>query len=89
MVGALLFGVSNTLFNVNQRTLWQQRTPDRGLGRVAAGMQFIGAGTLPLGALLGGGMGELLGLRATFLVGCCGMFLAFLWTLFSPVRRLR
>jgi hypothetical protein len=88
VVGALLFGVSNTLFNVNERSLWQQITPNRLLGRVGAGMQFISAGTLPLGALLGGGLGEFLGVRATFLIGCCGMFLACLWTLLSPVRRL-
>jgi MFS family permease len=89
VVGALLFGISNTLFNVNLRSLWQQVTPDRLLGRVGAGMQVIGVGTLPFGALLGGGLGELLGVRATFLVGCCGMFLAFLWVLLSPVRRRR
>ncbi len=88
IVGALLFGVSNTLFNVNELSLRQQVTPTRLLGRMGAGMQFIGVGTLPLGALLGGVLGEHLGLRATFLIGCCGFFLAFLWTLFSPVRKL-
>ena len=89
VVGALLFGISNTLFNVNVLSLWQQVTPNRLLGRVGTGMQFIGVGTLPLGALLGGVLGEWFGLRTTFLVGCCGLFLAFLWTLFSPVRTLR
>ena len=88
VVGALLFGVSNTLFNVNELSLRQQVTPNRLLGRVGAGMQFLGVGTLPLGALLGGVLGEQLGLRAPFLVGCCGMFLAVLWTWFSPVRKL-
>jgi MFS family permease len=82
VVGALLFGISNTLFNVNELSLRQQVTPNRLLGRVGSGMQFISVGTLPLGALLGGVLGELIGLRATFLVGCCGFFLAFLWTFF-------
>jgi hypothetical protein len=89
VVGALLFGVSNMLFNVNVRSLWQQLTPNRVLGRVGAGMQFISVGTLPLGALLGGGLGELLGVRSTFLIGCGGLFLVVLWMLLSPVRRLR
>lgn len=89
VVGALLFGISNTLFNVNELSLRQQITPDRLLGRVGACMQFISVGTLPIGALLGGLLGELLGLRVTFLVGCGGLFLAVLWTVFSPVRALR
>ncbi len=72
-MGALLFGVSNTLFNVNEVSLHQQVTPDRLLGRVGTSMQCIGVGILTLGALL----------------GCCGFFLAVLWTWFSPVRKLR
>lgn len=89
VVGALLFGISNTLFNVNVLSLRQQVIPNKLQGRVGASMQFISVGTLPLGALLGGLFGELIGLRATFLLGCCGFFLAFLWTFFSPVRTLR
>jgi MFS family permease len=89
VMGALLFGVSNTLFNVNTLSLRQQVTPGRLLGRVGACMQFIGVGTLPLGALIGGALGEAIGLRNTFLVGCGGLFLAFLWTLLSPVRKVK
>lgn len=87
VVGSLLFGLSNTLFNVNTQSLRQQITPNELLGRVGSCMQFIGEGTLPLGALIGGVLGQALGLRATFILACCGLFLAFLWTLFSPVRR--
>jgi MFS family permease len=89
VVGALLFGVSNTLLNVNEVSLRQQMTPNYVLGRAGAGMQLIGSGTLPLGALIGGVLGEHIGLRATFLVGCGGLFLAVLWIYFSPVRSLR
>jgi MFS family permease len=89
VAGALLFGVSNTLLNVNEVSLRQQVTPNYLLGRVGAGMQFIGSGSLPLGALLGGVLGEHIGLRTTFLVGCGGLFLAVLWIYFSPMRSLR
>lgn len=89
ILGALLFGISNTLFNVNELSVRQQTTPDRLLGRVGAGMQFVSVGTLPLGALLGGVLGEHFGLRTTFLIGCAGFFLAVFWTFFSPVRTLR
>ena len=87
VVGSLLFGLSNTLFNVNTQSLRQQITPNELLGRVGSCMQFIGEGTLPLGALIGGVLGQALGLRTTFIIACCGLFLAFLWTLFSPVRK--
>jgi MFS family permease len=87
--GALLFGVSNTLLNVNEASLRQQMTPNHLLGRVGAGMRFIGDGSLPLGALVGGILGEHIGLRATFLVGSSGLFLAVLWLYYSPVRSLR
>jgi hypothetical protein len=89
VVGALLFGVSNTLLNVNEASLRQQMTPNHLLGRVGAGMRFIGEGSLPLGALLGGVLGEHIGLRATFLAGSSGLFLGVLWLYFSPVRSLR
>ncbi|HEU5230864.1 MAG TPA: MFS transporter [Ktedonobacteraceae bacterium] len=86
VVGSLLFGISNTLFNVNTQSLRQQITPNELLGRVGSCMQFIGEGTLPIGALIGGVLGQALGLRTTFIIACCGLFLAFLWVLFSPVR---
>ncbi len=87
VMGSLLFGISNTLFNVNTQSLRQQITPNELLGRVGACMQFIGEGTLPIGALIGGVLGQALGLRTTFIIACCGLFLAFLWTFFSPVRK--
>lgn len=86
VVGSLLFGISNTLFNVNTQSLRQQITPNGLLGRVGSCMQFIGEGTLPIGALIGGVLGQALGLRTTFIIACCGLFFAFLWVLFSPIR---
>jgi len=41
---------------------------------------------LPLGALTGGVLGEVLGLRNAILVALAGGAFAFLWVLFSPVR---
>jgi MFS family permease len=43
--------------------------PDQLLGRVNAGYRLFAWGTQPIGALLGGVIGELLGLRAVFLFG--------------------
>ncbi len=86
-LGALTFGISNTLFNINVQSLKQQITPTHLLGRVNASQLFVGVGTLPIGALLGGLAGEVLGLRVGLLIGGCGLSLGFLWMLLSPVRR--
>ncbi|MBI3975119.1 MAG: hypothetical protein HY334_01890 [Armatimonadetes bacterium] len=54
-----------------------------------ATMRFVVWGTIPLGSLAGGALGELLGLRPAITVGVAGGLLAFLWVLLSPVRSLR
>jgi hypothetical protein len=43
----------------------------------------------PIGALLGGALGGLIGVPLTLVVASVGMLLAFLWLLLSPVRALR
>jgi len=77
------------IFNINVVSLRQTITPDRLLGRMNASMRFLVWGTLPFGALLGGGLGQAIGLRTTLFVGAVGSVLAVLWVLFSPVRALR
>lgn len=50
---------------------------------------FTVSGTIPLGTLLGGFLGEKIGLWPTLLVGVLRISVAWLWVLFSPVRTLR
>jgi len=77
------------IYLVNAISVRQAITPDRVLGRVNATMRFLGGGVLPIGALIGGALGELIGLPLTLVAAEFGMLLAFLWLLFSPVRELR
>jgi uncharacterized membrane protein YoaK (UPF0700 family) len=49
-------------------SLRQRLCPERILSRVNATMRFLMMGTFPLGALLGGVLGELVGLRFTLWV---------------------
>ena len=81
-VGAVLYGV-------NGLSLRQATVPNRLQGRVNATLRIIAVGVVPLGALLGGFIGDTYGLRTTVLVAGGGTLLAFLWVLFSPVRKLR
>jgi MFS family permease len=91
MVAAGLFvsSVSATLYNVAQVSYRQSVTPVRLLGRMNASIRWIIWGTLPLGALTGGWLGEAAGLRAAMAVGAAGSWLAVLWIVASPLIRQR
>jgi len=89
MLAWLVGGLTTVVYNVNQVSLRQAITPDRLQGRVSATFRVIVWGVSPIGAVVGGLLGEVIGLRATLLVGAIGVFLEFGWLLFSPVRLLR
>ncbi len=81
-----LGGLSTTIYNINQVSFRQAITPTGMQGRMNATMRFIVWGTIPVGALLGGYLGGVIGLRETIMVAAIGSFLPFLFVLFSPVR---
>ena len=83
----VLFG--GTVYNVAQVSFRQTATPERLLGRMNATMRFLVWGTMPLGGLLGGGLGTLIGVRPTLWVASAGMALAFLPVFLSPLRGMR
>ncbi|WP_130797012.1 MFS transporter [Streptomyces otsuchiensis] len=84
-----LCGVGSTMATVHAVSLRQAITPDHLLGRVNAGCRFIAWGPLPLGALIGGFLGDAIGLRPTLLVTSVAFSTALLWIVFSPVRTLK
>jgi MFS family permease len=65
-------GVAIMMWNVVTVSLRQRIVPDHLLGRVNASYRLLAWGSQPLGALLGGIVGELLGLRAVFLLAGAG-----------------
>jgi MFS family permease len=87
--GFLIVSFSATVYNVNQVSFRQRLCPDRLLGRMNATMRFVVWGVLPIGALVGGILGAVFGLRATLWVGALGQALAGVWLLASPMRSLR
>lgn len=74
---------------VNVLSLRQTITPDRMLGRVSATTRFLSAGAMPLGSLLGGFLGGVIGIRETLVLGCFGMLLSAAWFIGSPVWAIR
>ena len=89
MVAQFFFGLGFVIFNTGQVSLRQAITPDRLQGRMNATMSFIAGAVVPLGGLLGGGLGETIGLRPTLLLAALGEILAVFWLLLSPMRSLR
>jgi MFS family permease len=84
---AVFFGAA--LFNVNGPSLRQALTPSHLLGRVNASYRFLVWGTGPVGALLGGTLGAVLGLRVALLVTGLAVLTIFPILLLSPLPHIR
>jgi MFS family permease len=59
-------GLTGVAWNVVTVSLRQRIVPDRLLGRVNAGYRLLAWGSMPLGAAIGGILGETLGIRSVF-----------------------
>jgi MFS family permease len=89
MAGMAVFGFSSVAYNITQVSYRQAITPERLQGRMNAAMRWIVWGTIPLGTLVGGAIGQTVGLHAALWVGAIGALPVFLWVLLSPVRSIR
>jgi MFS family permease len=89
ILSQILFSFASPVYDINQVSLRQAITPQRLLGRMNATMRFLVWGSMPIGSLLGGELGEWLGLRTALALATVIGLTAFLWVLCSPVRTLR
>ncbi len=71
---------------ISEMSLRQAITPEPFLGRMNASYRFGGIAAMLVGTLVGGILGELIGLRWTLVIGAGGTFVAALWLLLSQVR---
>ncbi len=67
--GLAVAGVGEMCWDVITVSLRQRIVPEHMIGRVNAGYRLVGFGTMPVGAALGGVLGERLGLRWVFGIG--------------------
>lgn len=88
VVGAAVGNAGQIVYAVTNLSLRQRLCPDTMLSRVTATMRFLIMGTLPVGALLGGVLGEVVGLRGTLWVSGVIVTLAAL-PLYLALRRTR
>ena len=79
-------GIGIPVYSINQITVRQAILPSRLLGRVNATRRFLVFGVIPIGSLLGGALGQAVGLRPVLLIGAALQGLALLWLALSPLR---
>lgn len=85
----LLRGSGPALYGMNQQTIRQTLVPPDLLPQALATWRVLVFGVQPLGALAGGALGELVGLRTTLVAGSVLMLLAAAVAFAGPLRRLR
>src|SRR5438105_2509460 len=84
-----LYGAGTTVFNVHATTLRQAVVPNELLGRVTASWRLVSYGTIPLGSLLGGTLGQTIGLRETLVVAASALGVGAVAFALSPIGALR
>ncbi|QIS12779.1 MFS transporter [Nocardia arthritidis] len=85
----LVIWLCASVYNITQVSFRQRLTPDTLLGRMNATMRFLVWGISPLGAAVGGVLGQLIGARTTLWVIAVGGVIPLLPLLFSPLRSTR
>jgi predicted MFS family arabinose efflux permease len=81
-------GVGAASSSILATSIRQTLTPAEFIGRMTATYKMISYGVVSLGALCGGVIGQLLGLRPGILLGAVGLLLTIVWTVLSAVSRL-
>jgi hypothetical protein len=81
--------MARPIFNVNQVSLRISITPDHLHGRVNATMRFLMWSVTPVGALLGGVLATVFGVRPTLFVAALGVLAAFVAGALSPLSKQR
>jgi len=82
-----VYGLSTTVYEVNNVTLRQSLTPPEMLGRMTSTVRVSTLGLRPLGALLGGALGGFIGIRETLALAISAGLVLSLASLFvSPLR---
>lgn len=86
--GVVIGEFGTTVYDIGQLSLRQAVTPSDLLGRMNATVRFINWGPIPIGAFVGGVLGQLVGLRPVLWVAAVGCLLPAVPLVLSAVRRL-
>jgi MFS family permease len=89
VAGGIGLGAGVVMSNVLTSTFRQSYCPPELFGRITASTAFLNYGAIPLGALLGGGLGQALGVRETLWIMAGQQVASMAVIVFSPLRTLR
>ncbi|WP_344876078.1 MFS transporter [Nonomuraea antimicrobica] len=88
-VGLFVDVLGVVMYSISQVSFRQATTPADLLGRMNATIRVVAFGALPLGALAGGLIGEVFGVRTAVWAGAVGSALCVIPLLCSPLVRMR
>jgi MFS family permease len=84
-----LSGLGVMILDITAGSLMSSLIPHRMRARVSGMFRTVNYGVRPVGALLGGALGTLVGVRTTLWIAGAGAVLGVLWLVGSPVTRMR
>jgi MFS family permease len=84
-----LSGFGVMVLDISIGAIFAAVIPDSLRSRVSGAFQAVNYGTRPVGALLGGLLGSMIGMRPALWIATVGGALAFCWLLPSPLPRFR
>jgi MFS family permease len=87
VIGYTAVGYGVIVYNIAQVSFRQAICPERLLGRMNASIRFVVWGTMPIGGLVGGLLGEWVGVLTTLWISVVGMLLSCAFVVFSPLRK--
>ncbi len=89
LVNTFMTAFTVLTYNITQVTARQRLCPEALLGRMNASIRFMVWGVMPIGALISGSLGEILGVVPTMTIGAIGGLFAASFVFFSPIRSMR
>jgi predicted MFS family arabinose efflux permease len=85
-LASFMLSVCLPVYFVNTITVRQATVPDHLQGRVVGTIRTVVIASTPIGALIGGALGQYVGLVATLLIGAGVGALALIWIMAGPIR---
>jgi MFS family permease len=88
-IAEFLSGLGVMILDIVGGSLQASVTPDDLRARVTGAHRTVNYGIRPIGALIGGGLGTVLGIQTTLWIATVGAVSGVLWLLASPIPRIR